>query len=140
MIHEAIAERVPERECLIFRDRRLLWRDVTERTRRLADVLRSHGLGCHTERDRLENWESGQDHVALYLYNGNEYLESMLGAYKARAVPVNVNYRYVEEELVYLLNDARAKALVYHASFAPTVVRIRERVPEIRLSRMAGSV
>jgi fatty-acyl-CoA synthase len=133
VIHEAIAERVPDRECLIFRDRRLLWSDVTERTRRLASVLRGHGLGCHTERSRLENWQSGQDHVALYLYNGNEYLEGMLGAYKARAVPVNVNYRYVEEELVYLLNDAQAKALVYHATFAPTVARIRDRVPQVRL-------
>jgi fatty-acyl-CoA synthase len=132
-IHEAIAERVPDRECLVFRDRRLSWRDVTDRTRRLGALLRSHGITCHRERGELASWESGQDHVALYLYNGNEYLEGMLGAYKARAVPVNVNYRYVDDELVYLLNDARARALVYHASFAPTVARIRERVPAIRL-------
>ncbi|MGH0028255.1 MAG: acyl-CoA synthetase [Myxococcota bacterium] len=132
-IHEAIAARVPDRECLVFRDRRLSWRDVTDRTRRLASLLRRHGLGCHSERSELANWESGQDHVALYLYNGNEYLEGMLGAFKARAVPVNVNYRYVDEELVYLLNDSRARALVFHAAFAPTVARIRSRVPEVRL-------
>ena len=59
------------------------WSDVTDRTRRLADVLRRHGIGRHRERAQLENWESGQDHVALYLYNGNEYLEGMLGAFKA---------------------------------------------------------
>jgi fatty-acyl-CoA synthase len=132
-IHEAIAARVPERECLVFRDRRYSWRDVTLRTRRLAAVLRRHGLGCERERLELANWESGQAHVALYLYNGNEYLEGMLGAYKARAVPVNVNYRYVDDELVYLLNDSKARALVYHAAFAPTVARIRDRVPEIGL-------
>jgi fatty-acyl-CoA synthase len=133
VIHEAIAGRRTDRECLVFRDRRYSWGEVTDRTRRLAHVLRQHGLGCHSERDALENWESGQDHVALYLYNGNEYLEGMLGAFKARAVPVNVNYRYVDEELVYLLNDSHARAIVFHGSFAPTLARIRERVPEVRL-------
>ena len=61
--------------------------------------------------------ESGQDHLGLYLYNGNEFVEGMLGAYKARVVPFNVNYRYVEEELRYLLHDAGAKGLIYHAAF-----------------------
>jgi acyl-CoA synthetase (AMP-forming)/AMP-acid ligase II len=132
-IHEAIAEAVPDRECIVFRDRRLSWADVTDRTRRLADLLRRHGLGCHTLRGELENWESGQDHVALYLHNGNEYLEGMLGAYKARAVPFNVNYRYVDDELVYLFDNADARAVIYHACFAPTLARIRSRLPEIRL-------
>jgi len=133
LIHEAIAARIPEREALVFRDRRLTWWEVTDRTRRLADLLRSHGLGCHTERSTLENWESGQDHVGLYLRNGNEYLEGMLGAYKARAVPFNVNYRYVDDELVGLLTDADARALIFHASFAPVLARIRERLPKLRL-------
>jgi len=132
-IHEAIAAQIPERECIVFRDRRLLWRDVTDRTRRLADVLRAHGLGCHTEREALVRWESGQDHVALYLHNGNEYLEGMLGAYKARAVPFNVNYRYVDEELEYLFDDADTRALIYHASFAPTLARIRPKLHGVRL-------
>ena len=132
-IHEAIAAAVPERECLVFRDRRLRWADVRERTRRLADVLRAHGLGCRRERAGLANWESGQDHVALYLYNGNEYLEGMLGAYKARCAPFNVNYRYVEEELLYLFDNADARAVVYHASFAPTLERVRGRLAGVRL-------
>jgi fatty-acyl-CoA synthase len=132
-IHEAIAAEVPERDCLVFRDRRLSWASVTDRTRRLATVLRAHGLGCHRERSELQNWESGQDHVALYLYNGNEYLEGMLGAYKARCAPFNVNYRYVEEELLYLFENADARAIVYHASFAPTLARLRSRLPQVRL-------
>jgi fatty-acyl-CoA synthase len=132
-LHEAIAERIPDRECIVFRERRLSWADVTERTRRLAAVLRDAGLGCHRERAGLEGWESGQDHVALYLHNGNEYLEGMLGAFKARCVPVNVNYRYVEEELVYLFENSRARAVVYHARFAPTLARIRARLPDVRL-------
>lgn len=132
-LHEAIAEAVPERECLVFRDRRLRWADVQDRSRRLADVLRQAGLGCHRERDGLAGHESGQDHVALYLYNGNEYLEGMLGAFKARCAPVNVNYRYVEEELLYLLRDSEAKGVVYHASFAPLLSHLREELPQIRL-------
>jgi fatty-acyl-CoA synthase len=132
-LHEAIAAAVPERECIVFRERRLTWADVTERSRRLAAVLRAAGLGCRRERAGLANWESGQDHVGLYLYNGNEYLEGMLGAMKARAAPFNVNYRYVEEELVHLLDDADARALVYHASFAPTLERIRPQLPGLAL-------
>ena len=132
-LHEAIAEALPERECLVFGERRLTWSDVTDRTRRLAAVLAAAGLGCRRERAGLANHESGQDHVALYLYNGNEYLEGMLGAMKARAAPFNVNYRYVEEELLYLFDNADAKAVIFHASFAPTLARIRERLPQLRL-------
>ena len=132
-LHEAIAAAVPERECLVFRDRRLSWADVNDRTRRLGDVLRGAGLGCHRERSALANWDSGQDHVALYLYNGNEYLESMLGSFKARCVPVNVNYRYVDEELIYLFENARARAVIYHARFAPTLERIRAKLGDVAL-------
>ncbi len=132
-IHEAIAEAVPDRECLVFRDRRLLWSDVTDRTRRLARVLRDHGLGCHRERTGLAGWESGQDHVALYMLNGNEYMEGMLGAFKARCAPFNVNYRYVEEELLYLFDNADARAVVYHGSFAPVLDGIRARLPKVAL-------
>jgi fatty-acyl-CoA synthase len=133
LIHEAIAAAVPERECIVFRDRRLSWAQVTDRTRRLAAVLRAHGLGAHRERAELAGWESGQDHVALYLYNGNEYLEGMLGAFKARCAPFNVNYRYVEEELLYLFDNADARAVVYHASFAPILAKLRGRLPKLGL-------
>jgi acyl-CoA synthetase (AMP-forming)/AMP-acid ligase II len=133
VIHEAIAAAIPERECLVFRDRRLRWAEVTDRTRRLADVLRRHGLGCRSARSTLENWDSGQDHVALYLYNGNEYLEGMLGAFKARTAPFNVNYRYVDEELTYLFGNAKARAVIYHACFAPTLARVRDSLPGVKL-------
>ena len=132
-VHEAIAAALPEHECLVFGERRLTWAAVTERTRRLADVLAAAGLGCRRPRAGLAGHESGQDHVALYLYNGNEYLEGMLGALKARCAPFNVNYRYVEEELLYLFDNADAKAVIFHASFAPTLARIRERLPQLRL-------
>ena len=128
-VHEAIAEVIPDRDCIVYGARRFSWAETTDRTRRLADVLRRHGLGCHRERDALANWESGQDHVALYLHNGNEYLEGMLGAFKARCAPFNVNYRYVEEELLYLFDNADARAILYHAAFAPMLAKIRDKLP-----------
>ena len=123
-VHEAIAASRPDAECLVFRDRRLTWAEVTERTRRLANYLIDAGLGVHTERSKLVGHESGQDHLAVYLHNGNEYLESMLGSFKARVAPFNVNYRYVAEELRYLLNDSRAAAVVVHSQFAPTLAEV----------------
>jgi fatty-acyl-CoA synthase len=128
-VHEAVAATVPDRECIVWRDRRYTYADITDRSRRLASFLYRHGLGVHAERSTLAGHESGQDHLGLYLYNGNEYLEGMLGAYKARVAPFNVNYRYVEEELRYLLGDAKARALIYHATFAPILERI---LPDLR--------
>ena len=131
LVHETISATVPEQECIVWRDRRLTYREVTDRSRRLANHLRSRGLGLRTERDHLAGHESGQDHVALYLYNGNEYVESMLGAYKARAVPFNVNYRYVAEELRYLFADAATRGFVYHAAFAPVLAGLLEDLPDV---------
>jgi len=130
-ISEAIAAAIPARESIVFRDRRFTWTDFNTRTRRLGNYLLSRGLGCHQERAELQNFESGQDHVGLYLYNGNEYLEGMVGGYKARVAPFNVNYRYVDDELIYLLNDADARGLIYHARFAPNVARIRDQLPNL---------
>ena len=132
-LHEAIAATRPDQECLVFRDRRFTWAQVTERTRRLANYLASQGLGCSVERDALPNWESGQDHLAIYLHNGNEYLESMLGAWKARVAPFNVNYRYVAEELTYLLNDSGATAIVVHSRFTPLLADVLGNLPRLRV-------
>jgi 3-oxocholest-4-en-26-oate---CoA ligase len=130
-VHDAIADATPDREALVFRDRRLTHRELQERTRRFANFLIERGLGAKCERSDLAGHESGQDHLALYLYNGNEYLEGMFGSYKARVAPLNVNYRYVDEELLYLLRDAKARALVYHAEFAPRVAAIRSQLPDL---------
>ena len=115
---ECVADTVPEREALIFGDLRLTYRDAENRINRLAHHFLELGI-------------KPGDRVALYLYNGNEYLEAMLAAFKIRAVPVNVNYRYVEEELSYLLNDSSAVAVVFHASFTPKIHAIRTRIPAL---------
>jgi fatty-acyl-CoA synthase len=130
-LSEIVADAVPDREALVWREKRFTYADLKDRTRRLANHLIGAGFGCHTERADLDGHESGQDHLALYLHNGNEYMEGMLGAYKARLAPFNVNYRYVEEELVYLLNDAKARVIVYHDVFAPRVAAVREQVPSL---------
>jgi len=130
-IHEAVAGAVPDRECIVWRDRRLTYGEVGDRSRRLANHLIGRGLGVRTERADLTGHESGQDHLACYLHNGNEYLEAMLGAYKARVAPFNVNYRYVAEELRYLLNDAGARAIVFHSTFADRVAEVLPDLPQL---------
>ena len=130
-VHEAIAAARPDDDCLVFRNRRFTWSEVTDRTRRLANHLIGRGLGVRTERGALPGHESGQDHLAIYLHNGNEYLESMLGALKARVVSLNVNYRYVAEELAYLLADADARAIVVHSCFTPTLAEVLPSLPHL---------
>jgi acyl-CoA synthetase (AMP-forming)/AMP-acid ligase II len=130
-VFDTVARAVPDQEVLVWRDRRLTYAAMNARVDGLAHYLASAGLGSHVERDQLAGHESGQDHVGLYLRNGNEYLEAMVAGYRARVAPFNVNYRYVEDELLYLLTDARTRALVYHAEFAPTVAAIRDRLPDL---------
>ena len=132
-VFQAVADAIPDSELLVWRDRRFTYAQTTARVDGVANYLASVGLGCHTERGELAGHDSGQDHLGLYLRNGNEYLESMIAAYRARVAPFNVSYRYVEEELVYLLTDSKATALVYNAEFAPRVEAIRDRLPDLRV-------
>jgi 3-oxocholest-4-en-26-oate---CoA ligase len=120
-VFSAVAAEVPDRDAIVFGDARHTFAELDDRTDRLARVLHGWGLGVHTERTNLAGHRSGQSHLALYLTNGNAYLEGMLAAYKARVAPLNVNYRYVADELVYLLRDSRPAVLMYHAQFAPTL-------------------
>src|SRR5215216_1724303 len=115
---ERVVDTVPERESLICGDRRLTYAQADERANRLAHHLAEQGVGPG-------------DHVALYLYNGTEYLEGMLAAFKLRAVPINVNYRYVERELHHLFDDADLVALLFSRQFGPRVAPVAARLPEL---------
>ncbi len=130
----AVATAVPDRAAIIRSgtDQRT-FAELVERSDRLAAVLGGAGLGAHRDRADLAPWDSGQDHLALYLQNGPEYLEGMLGAYAARVAPFNVNYRYVAEELRYLLDDSGAAAIVYHSTFAPVLAEVRADLPHLQL-------
>jgi fatty-acyl-CoA synthase len=133
-VFDTVTEAVPDREAVIWGDRRLTYGDLSDRSHRLATYLRSRGLGeIHRERSELAGHESGQDHLGIYLYNGNEYLEAMLAAFQSRVAPFNVNYRYVEDELIYLLDNAGCRALVYHATFAPTLAAILDKLPKLEV-------
>ncbi|QLY28868.1 AMP-binding protein [Nocardia huaxiensis] len=137
-LHEAIAEVLADEPCVIAQ-RTYTWRETTDRTRRLAAVLRGHGLGGR--RDVENGWETGQDHLGVYLYNGPEYLEAVLGAHKASVAPFNINYRYTPTELAYLLRDADAKVVVFGGHFAPTLAEALQELdhPPVLLQVDDGS-
>jgi acyl-CoA synthetase (AMP-forming)/AMP-acid ligase II len=121
---ECVADAVPGREAVVCRDVRRTYRELDERATRLAHALRDAGVGVG-------------DHVGLYLRNSVEHLEVMVACYKARAVPVNVNYRYVAEELQYLCDDADLVALFHDADTAEHVAAVH--APLLRLEVIAGS-
>jgi 3-oxocholest-4-en-26-oate---CoA ligase len=116
---EAVADGTPERLALVQGDRRVTWREFDDRSARLATAFRELGLGPDSK-------------VAMYLYNANEYLESTNAAFKLRAAHVNVNYRYLEDELAYLLDNSDAEVLVFHGSLADHVAKVRDRLPKLR--------
>ena len=112
-LFERVADAVPDREVVVSPARRLTFRELEERSNRLAHVLRDLGVGAG-------------DHIGLQLLNGSEYLEGMLAAFKLSAVPVNVNFRYVEAELRHLYTDADLVAVVHHRRFADRVAQAAE--------------
>jgi 3-oxocholest-4-en-26-oate---CoA ligase len=129
----AVAAAIPDRDLLIQGDQRFSYADIVARSNRLAAYLHSRGLGCHTERSDLAGHETGQDLIGLYAYNGNEFVEALMGAFAARVAPFNVNFRYVKAELQYLLADSGATALLYHAAFAPRVAEVLPDLPQLRV-------
>ena len=132
-VARAVAAAIGDRELVIQGEHRYSYAQILERSNRLAAYLHSRGLGCHTERSALSGHEVGQDLLGLYAYNGNEFVEALLGAFQARVAPFNVNFRYVKNELQYLLADSGATALVYHAAFAPRVAEILPDLPQLRV-------
>src|SRR5437016_1474772 len=124
-LFEQVVDMAPDRAAVLAVERRLTYRELDERANRLAHHLASAGV-------------KAGDHIGLHLINGTEYLEGMLAAFKLRAVPVNVNYRYVEDELRYLFTDADLKAVVHEPEFAATLDVIRAEVPQLRVALAKG--
>ena len=120
-VHDVVTDAVPDREMVVCGDVRRTYAQVRERSRALARHLIDGGVGVRRERDGLERWELGQDTVALVLHNGAEYLEAMYGAFRARAVPFNVNQHYRSAEVAGLLGDVGPSAVVYHRRYGPLV-------------------
>ncbi len=117
-LFEGVVDAVAEREALVLghgghADTRLTYGELDARANRLAHVFADLGIGIG-------------DHVGLHLHNGIEYLEGMLALYKVRATPVNVNYRYVADELAYLFADADLKVVVTEPELEPIVAAARD--------------
>ncbi|MGA0219663.1 MAG: AMP-binding protein [Ilumatobacteraceae bacterium] len=132
-ILRAIARDRPTAEHTVAGDRRLTWAETDDRSDRLSGVLASAGLGCTAERATLPRHRSGQHHLGILTYNRLEYLESMVGCWKARVAPFNINYRYGPSELEHLLTLAATSALVVQGSLAERVAGIVDRLPDLRL-------
>ena len=97
-IQEAISDAVPNREAVVSSESRISWRELTDRTRRLANFFLSQGLSVRKERSELGNSEVGQDRVAVLPFNRPAFMETMLASFKARLAPCNVNYRYIASD------------------------------------------
>ena len=121
---EAVAEAYPERVALVHKGTEVAFPDLVLRYRTLGSAFSAAGIGCQTERPKLPGHESGQDHIALYLNNEFEYLESMLGGWAARAATFNVNHRYMADELLYLMADSKAKAAIVNSAYAPNLEQV----------------
>jgi acyl-CoA synthetase (AMP-forming)/AMP-acid ligase II len=117
---EVAADTVPERDAIVQGQRRVKYRDFDDVGARFASALEAAGVAEGAS-------------VGLYLYNCPEYLLAQHGAFKHRAVPVNVNYRYLDDELAYLLDNSDAAALVFHSSLGDRVASIRDSLPKLRL-------
>lgn len=129
----AISEAHPDRVALVHKSKQISFPTFVERYRRFGSALNASGLSCRVERSELEGHMSGQDHVALFLNNECEYLESMLGAWAGRVASFNVNHRYIADELHYLLTDADAKAVVVNSMYAPNLAEVLPQLPNLGL-------
>jgi len=127
--YDVIAATAPDRDMLVWKNVRRTYGEVAERTRNLAAFLQRRGLGMRRERDALQRWECGQAPVALLLHNSPEYIEAMLGCFRARAVPFNVNQHYRPEEIRRLLDMVGAEAAVYQRSLGPLLDETARRAP-----------
>jgi acyl-CoA synthetase (AMP-forming)/AMP-acid ligase II len=118
-LFESVADAIPDRPAVVSGTTRLTFAELDARANRLAHALHERGVRAG-------------DHVGLFLYNGSEFLEAMLAAFKVRAVPININYRYVEEELAYLCSNADLVALFVQTELLPRALSVRDRIPTLR--------
>ncbi len=117
---ETIADTVPNRPALVHGDNRCSWADFDARAAKLAGAFAKAELKPDSK-------------IGHYLYNCNEYVEAHFAAFKMRASPINVNYRYLEEELIYLLDNSDAEAVLFHGRLAERIATVRKKLPKLKL-------
>ena len=124
-IWEEISDLIPNEPVLICEENIKTWKEFDERSARLANFLESKSLKADSK-------------VGLYLHNSNEYLEAQFSAFKIEGVPINVNYRYVEEELIYLLDNSDAEAVFFQSCYAERISKIANKLPKIKVFIQVG--
>tara|TARA_E500000075_G_scaffold54564_1_gene49114 strand:+ start:2580 stop:4199 length:1620 start_codon:yes stop_codon:yes gene_type:complete len=118
-VWEMIADLVPDNDALICGEDVVSWKSYDSRSSKVASALINAGLGANAK-------------AGLYLNNSNEYLIGQNAIFKIGGVPINVNYRYVEEELIYLLDNSDAEAVFYHACYSSRIKQIAKSLPNIK--------
>jgi acyl-CoA synthetase (AMP-forming)/AMP-acid ligase II len=118
-IFEGVVDRVPDREAIVHGSTRLTYKELDARSNKAANALKKLGI------------KKGS-HIGIYAFNCVEWLEIMLGAYKLCAIPININYRYVEEELKYLIDNADMEAIFYHKQFSNKLENIKIHLPLLK--------
>jgi acyl-CoA synthetase (AMP-forming)/AMP-acid ligase II len=118
-LFERAADAVPDRLAVVCGDRRLTYAQFDEEANRIANHLLAQGFGHG-------------DHIGIYAQNSLEWVTSMMGIFKIRAVPINVNYRYVADELTYLFDNADLVGLLFDREYAPRIEAVRAQAPRLR--------
>ncbi|MFT6291445.1 MAG: fatty-acyl-CoA synthase [Ilumatobacter sp.] len=119
-VWESIADAIPDRPATTHDGVTRTWSEYDDRGARIAQAFTAAGLTPDSK-------------IGLYMYNCNEYMEAHYGAFKMRGVAINVNYRYLDEELWYLLDNSDAEAIVFHSSLAERVAKVIDRLPKLKL-------
>ena len=118
-VWEMISDIIPENDALISGDEVVSWKDYDIKSSKIATALSNAGLSANSK-------------VGLYLNNSNEYLIGQNAIFKIGGVPINVNYRYVAEELIYLLDNSDSEAVFYHACYSSRINEIADSLPNIK--------
>lgn len=117
---EAVAQEQPNETALVCGDREVSWGEYDRRASCLADLLSAHGLGHDSK-------------VGIYAHNSNEYIEAQYAVFKIGGCPINVNYRYKADELIYLLENSDAEAVFFQGCYAARIWEVRSRLPNVKL-------
>ncbi len=118
-VWEMVSDLVPENDALICGEDIVSWKKYDDSASKIASALSEAGLGANSK-------------AGLYLNNSNEYLIAQYAIFKVGGIPINVNYRYVEEELIYLLENSDAEAVFYHACYSARIKEISGSLPNIK--------
>ena len=119
-VWERVSDVVGDEIALINGEDKLTWAFFDSKAAKIATILEEHGLKSDSK-------------VGIYLHNSNEYLEVQYGVFKIEGVPINVNYRYKENELVYLLDNSDAEAVFFQGCYAERISAIKEQLPKVKV-------